>query len=119
MPADPAVIQKIVRDPEFQALGNNPERQAQIMRDYLHQAEPDFGNLAVDQQIRTAAQVLDHYQPGVMSKIADMLPVIGPIKRAVEDPAQVRPLTRGIVEAFGGEAMLQSGLGRGIAEGLR
>lgn len=119
MPASLEDIQKIIRDPRFSEMSNNPEAQVRVIQDYLYRSDERFPTLNLDEQIGTAAEVLDKARPGIASRFADALPIIGPIKQAIENPDAVRPLTRGVLKAIGGEGILSTGLGRGLAEAGR
>lgn len=118
MPTDPEVIKRIMRDPEFQQL--NPQGQLDTMHRYLSGADEEYQALPnVGQQYYTAGKVIDAHTPGFLSKALDILPVVGPVKRAYEDPNHIRPLTRAAAGLMGADEAIKSPLGAATAETLR
>lgn len=118
MPADPEMVKKIMRDGEFQKL--NPQGQLDVMHNYLSRSDEEYSALpTVGQQYHTAGQVIDAHTPGFMSQVLNYLPVVGPVKRAYEDPSSIRPFTRAAAGFMGADEAIKSPLGAATAESLR
>lgn len=115
MPSNPADIQKILRDPQFQGLSKQPEEQVRVIQNYLVQSEEGYDTLSPQDQLHTAAQVLDHYKPGLLQQVAEYLPVVGSAIRAAESPEQTRPLARGLLRLLGTSAEEASPFARAAA----